>query len=137
MRDGSMPPGDSFQPALRATDEQRVTTFIDGLCTPPATPELIDERLRPEAMLGSSCGDCHGQAAVDSGTVQGTVLLENIELLQRQSWLVPCNSGGSAIVEQMRNGTMPPFDSEAPRPLASDIEALAAFVDRPCVAPGL
>lgn len=135
MRDGSMPPADSFQPSLRMTDEQRVTTFIDGLCTPPVTPELIDERLRLEELLRASCGDCHGQVAVDSGSVQASALLENIELLQRQSWLIPCNSAGSPLVQRMRTGDMPPFDSDAPRLTSNDIEALAQFVDRPCVAP--
>lgn len=131
MNDGTMPPAQFPQRVLRPSDKKLITDFIDGLCTPPAT----SERQRLEEVLRSSCGSCHGQSAIDSGTLQGVVLLEDIVALERDGWLIPCNSTASPVVQRMRSGDMPPLDSGGPRPSPADVEALAVFVDRPCSAP--
>jgi mono/diheme cytochrome c family protein len=135
VRDGSMPPPGSGQPGLRTSDEASVVAFIDGLCRPSEAPEPLAERARLEEVLRSSCGSCHGQGAIDSGSVQGGAIPEDIVSLQLDRWLIPCNSGDSPLLQRMRSGDMPPQGSNAPRPSPADIESLAAFVDRPCVEP--
>jgi mono/diheme cytochrome c family protein len=135
MRDGSMPPAGAGQLGLRPSDEARVTAFIDGLCSAPEAPELLAERTRLEDVLRSSCGSCHGQSAIDSGQLVGGAIPEDIVSLERDRWLIPCNSRGSPLLRRMRSGDMPPRFLTDPRPTPADMESLAAIVDWACVDP--
>jgi hypothetical protein len=135
VRDGSMPPSGSGQLGLRASDEALVTTFIDGMCSAPEAPEVLEEYARLEAVLRSSCAECHHSSALDVGFIGSFPFAEDIPGLEREGWLIPCNSGASALIQAMRSGSMPPPSSTAPRPSPADIDALAALVDRACIAP--
>ncbi len=137
MRDGSMPPSGSGQLGPRRSDQALVTSFIDGLCGAPEAPEIAAEYARLEAVLSSSCADCHHSSALDVGFIGSFTFAEDIPGLEREGWLIPCNSGGSQLIRAMRSGSMPPPSSTEPRPSTADIDALAALVDRPCAAPAV
>lgn len=132
-RDGSMPaPSSRFWSAWSPRVDAVVASFIDGLCPGPASPE----QLQVEGLLGTYCGDCHGQRAVELGQVQGGMDdIESVDALIRAGRLVPCVSNGSLIIQRMRDGSMPPPASLGPRPSDAEIQLIADFVDRPCAGP--
>lgn len=138
-RDGSMPPPPSRVgpngSRLSPRDDAAVASFIDGLCPGPAAPEDT-EQLEVEGLLGTYCGDCHGQRAVELGQVQGNIDdIESVDASIRAGRLVPCYSEGSPILQQLRDGSMPPPASTGPRPSDAEIQLIADFVERPCAGP--
>lgn len=140
-RDGSMPaPSSTFWSPWSPRVDAVVASFIDGLCPGPASPEAASpedtEQLRVEELLGTYCGECHGQRAVELGQVQGNIDdIESVDSSIRAGRLLPCVSGDSLIIQRLRDGSMPPAASVGPRPSAEEIQLIADFVDRPCVGP--
>jgi hypothetical protein len=135
MVDGSMPPGDSG-PALPPRSIEMVGSFVDGLCSELGQGErLANERSAAAEILRTSCGSCHGSSLGSPDAGGSLVSIEDIPLMIERGQIIPCSSGGSPIIQRIRDGSMPPSDSAAPRPTFEQLNALADFIDRPCTWP--
>jgi hypothetical protein len=132
---GSVPP-------MSAADQARLESFVNGMCSNLTDGGPSDvERIASETLLRQSCGECHGAESADAGLPAGGVgNIDDIASLIERELITPCGSAPiayrgvsvSRIVNVMRDGSMPPPGSDAPRPSSEDIESLAAFIDRPC-----
>jgi mono/diheme cytochrome c family protein len=138
--DGSMPPVTlGMGNALDATTLDGLRAFIDGMCT-DLTGEGPGsaERHAVEASLRDSCGSCHGAEAAAAGNIQGELgEIENLLALVGNGQIRRCGSRESALLQRVRDGSMPPAGAPNPRLSGEQIDALAAFVDRPCARPAI
>jgi cytochrome c553 len=136
IADGSMPPASSSVPPPRPRDVETLRSFVDGMCSELAESEgLAVERAEAQAQLAQSCGACHGDPLDIDEPAGGLDSIDDIEALIDQGQIVPCMSGRSPIIQRLRDGSMPPPAAIGSRPSPDDIDALARFIDRPCMWP--
>lgn len=82
-----------------------------------------------EALLELYCGECHGAAARQNGTVQGDIsYITDLDRLAEEGWVVPLDSSGSELIAILRAGTMPPPGTE-PHPGPELAELVSWVVD--------
>lgn len=136
--DRSMPPEESRLPAPSTEEFEIVRDFVNGICGSLTNGGPEDtERVAVENLLRDDCSACHGQAVADAGVVAGPNFIDGVndlaELISAEL-ILPCESASSRLVQVLQEGSMPPPDSTGPRPTATEIAAVAAFIDRPCTA---
>jgi mono/diheme cytochrome c family protein len=93
-------------------------------------------RAQAQNVLATRCGGCHGPALSEEDASAGMNYINDIDRLVEEGKIVPLNSGGSLVIERMRNGTMPPPRPGLERVPDSDINIVAQFIDNPVFWPG-
>jgi mono/diheme cytochrome c family protein len=128
-----MPPDYSGAAPPSREEISLLRTFVDGLCDDlTAGGPVVSGRTAIESWLASDCGSCHGNAPADAGASAGErVPLLDVAELVVQGVILPCNPEGSLLVQRLRDDSMPP-PGVSPRPTASELSDLVAFIDRPC-----
>jgi hypothetical protein len=94
-------------------------------------PEDIDETVNELILviLAPACGACHGGATshVPPGDLEFT---DDIDRMVELGIIIPLDSGGSPLIQVLRNGSMPPPGVQ-PRLAAGEVEVLTQFIDNP------
>jgi mono/diheme cytochrome c family protein len=94
-------------------------------------------RAAAENVLASRCGGCHGPALTPAQASAGMNYIDDMERLAEEGKIVPLNSAGSRVIERMRDGSMPPTQSQLDRVPDADINIVAQFIDNPRFWPGV
>ena len=130
---GEMPPTTSGVAPPTASDLRVVSDTVNGLCDDLTSGGPVTSgRTAIESWLAEDCGSCHGNTpAADAGTASRLPLVDLSELVA-EGVIVPCNPGGSLLVQRLTDNSMPPPGSSAERPTSDEIAALTAFIERPC-----
>jgi hypothetical protein len=81
------------------------------------------------SILAPMCGTCHGGSIghVPPDPLQFT---DDMDRMVALGIIIPLDSGGSPLIQVIRNGSMPPPGVQ-PRPATNDVELLAQFIDNP------
>lgn len=95
------------------------------------TSELELARASAENVLRANCGQCHGPDLTPAAARAGMNFIDDIDALVNEGKIQPLDSESSPVVRRMRDGSMPPLNSNGPRPSTQDIELVADFVDNP------
>lgn len=93
-------------------------------------------RAAAENILRSNCGQCHGSQLPPGQESGGMNYIEDLDRLVETGKIQPLDSANSIIVQRMLDGSMPPLDSDGPRPSDRDIQSVAQFIDNPQFWPG-
>jgi mono/diheme cytochrome c family protein len=101
----------------------------------PSPEELA--RAAAENVLASNCGQCHGPALTPAQASAGMNYIDDIQKLADEGKIIPLNSAGSRVIERMRDGSMPPTQSQLPKVGEADINIVAQFIDNPRFWPGV
>jgi len=101
----------------------------------PSAEDLA--RAAAENVLASNCGQCHGPALTPAQASAGMNYIDDIQKLADEGKIIPLNSAGSRVIERMRDGSMPPTQSQLPKVGEADINIVAQFIDNPRFWPGV
>jgi mono/diheme cytochrome c family protein len=101
----------------------------------PSAEDLA--RAAAENVLASNCGQCHGPALTPAQASAGMNYINDMERLAEEGKIIPLNSGASRVIERMRDGSMPPTQSQLPKVSEADINTVVQFVDNPRFWPGV
>jgi mono/diheme cytochrome c family protein len=107
----------------------------DGEDEPSSAEDLA--RAAAENVLASNCGQCHGPALDQQDASAGMNYIDDIQKLADEGKIIPLNSAGSRVVQRMRDGSMPPQQSQLPKVPDADINIVAQFIDNPRFWPGV
>jgi len=135
--DRTMPPEYSRLLPPSTEEFEVVGEFVNGICGSLVNSGPEDtERVAVENLLRDDCSACHGQQPADAGAAVPPHFdgVTDIAELISSGLIQPCDSAASLLVQRLQDGSMPPPDSTGPRPTAAEIDAVAAFIDRPCKA---
>jgi cytochrome c553 len=94
-------------------------------------------RAAAENVLASRCGGCHGPALTPAQASAGMNYIDDMERLAEEGKIRPLDSANSFIIERMRDGSMPPTQSQLDKVPEADINIVAQFIDNPRVWPGV
>jgi mono/diheme cytochrome c family protein len=101
----------------------------------PSPEELA--RAAAENVLASRCGGCHGPALTPAQASAGMNYIDDIQKLADEGKIIPLNSTQSRVIERMRDGSMPPTQSQLDKVPEADINIVAQFIDNPRFWPGV
>jgi hypothetical protein len=126
---GEMPPASANLPPPTQQELAIVASFVNGLCDDlSAGGPVASGQAAIESWLANDCGSCHGNTPADA-----RVPLVDVSEMVAEGLIVPCSPDGSSLVQRLRDDSMPPL-GVSPRPTASELRDLEAFIERPCSA---
>jgi mono/diheme cytochrome c family protein len=96
----------------------------------PTTQQDLDKGA-VENILQSNCGYCHGPKLTEAQAQAGMNYIDDIDELVKKGKIVPLNSGGSLLVQKIKNGQMPPPTSPYPQLNDADVDKIVSFIDNP------
>ena len=109
--------------------------------TPPVVdePDIIDPADAALAtvtnILAENCGQCHGALLDEEDAEAGMNFITDLQRLSETNsrsgrpLIDALNSGGSFIVQRMRDGSMPP--GQLPKVSTRDLDVVAEYIDNP------
>lgn len=126
--DNSLLAGCAPAPAPEPVEEDPLAPPAGPVSTPS---ELELARAAAENVLRTNCGQCHGPQLTPAAARAGMNYIDDIDQLVNEGKIVPLDSASSPVVARMREGSMPPLNSDGPRPSTADIDLVSEFVDNP------
>jgi mono/diheme cytochrome c family protein len=129
-----------LNPLDRSCDEPEANPPGGGGDDPPPIDDPAEIALANVTnILADNCGQCHGALLDEEDAEAGMNFITDLERLSTTNsrngrpLIDPLNSGGSFIVQRMRDGSMPP--GQLPKVSTRDIDVVAEYIDNPAFWP--